>query len=84
MWAKQIGLGLMGRGIATCALASGLEVLAYNRTAKRAEESVAAGREFVNAYVEFVHYVERLHTDAVGAAAHHEVVPAAERTTHEH
>ena len=36
-----IGLGLMGRGIATCALASGLEVLAYNRTAKRAEESVA-------------------------------------------
>ena len=35
-----IGLGLMGRGIATCALASGLEVLAYNRTAKRAEESV--------------------------------------------
>lgn len=36
-----IGLGLMGRGIATCALAHGLEVLAYNRTARRARESVS-------------------------------------------
>lgn len=36
-----IGLGLMGRGIATCALANGLEVLAYNRSAKRAEQSLA-------------------------------------------
>ncbi len=35
-----IGLGLMGRGIATCLLAQGLEVLAYNRTAQRAEESL--------------------------------------------
>ena len=33
---------------------------------KHAEESVAAGRAFVAAYVEFVHYAERLHTDARG------------------
>lgn len=37
---------------------------------KRAEESVAAGREFVEAYVPFTHYVERIYTDAEGAQAH--------------
>lgn len=37
---------------------------------KHADESVAAGREFVEAYVEFTHYVERLHTDATGPVAH--------------
>jgi hypothetical protein len=31
---------------------------------KHADHSVAAGREYVEAYVEFVHYVERLHNDA--------------------
>jgi hypothetical protein len=52
---------------------------------KHAEDSVAAGREFVNAYVEFTHYVERLHADATRAAAHHETAPpAAEHVTHEH
>jgi 3-hydroxyacyl-CoA dehydrogenase len=35
-----IGLGLMGRGIASCLLAHGLDVVAYNRTAKRAKASV--------------------------------------------
>jgi 3-hydroxybutyryl-CoA dehydrogenase len=35
-----IGLGLMGRGIASCLLAHGLEVVAYNRTAVRARASV--------------------------------------------
>jgi len=35
------------------------------------DESVHKGREFVAAYVEYTHYVERLHTDAVSAAAHH-------------
>jgi 3-hydroxybutyryl-CoA dehydrogenase len=35
-----IGLGLMGRGIASCLLSHGLEVIAYNRTAKRAKASV--------------------------------------------
>jgi len=37
---------------------------------KHAGESVAAGREFVRAYVEFVHYVERLHADATSPASH--------------
>jgi len=37
---------------------------------KHADENVPAGREFVSAYVEFVHYVERLHADAVGSAGH--------------
>jgi|PersoiStandDraft_1058852.scaffolds.fasta_scaffold32091_2 hypothetical protein len=40
-------------------------------TKKHADESVAAGREFVEAYVEFTHYVERLHADASGSAGHH-------------
>jgi 3-hydroxybutyryl-CoA dehydrogenase len=35
-----IGLGLMGRGIASCLLAHGLEVVGFNRTASRARESV--------------------------------------------
>ncbi len=38
---------------------------------KNAEKSVEAGREFVEAYVEFVHYVERLHLDAAGEAPEH-------------
>jgi 3-hydroxybutyryl-CoA dehydrogenase len=35
-----IGLGLMGRGIASCLLSQGLEVVAYNRTSSRAQESI--------------------------------------------
>ena len=35
-----VGLGLMGQGIATCLLAYGHEVIAYNRTASRAEASL--------------------------------------------
>ncbi len=45
---------------------------------KRADASVAAGREFVEAYVEFTHYVERLHLDATTSASHSAGVPAAE------
>ena len=37
---------------------------------QHANENVTAGREFVEAYVEFTHYVERLHTDATGPAGH--------------
>lgn len=48
---------------------------------KRAESSVGAGREFVEAYVEFTHYVERLHVGATTSAAHHTGAPAAK---HEH
>jgi hypothetical protein len=43
---------------------------------QRADENVEAGREFVAAYVEYVHYVEGLHETAQGAGAHHEDTPA--------
>lgn len=39
-------------------------------TKKHADESVEAGREFVEAYVEFTHYVERLHLDSTGQPGH--------------
>jgi len=51
------------------------------------QESVAAGREYVEAYVEFVHYVEGLYDDATAAHAHGEAEAAAEavpETTHHH
>jgi hypothetical protein len=38
---------------------------------KSADDSVAAGRDFVEAYVIFTHYVEGLHGQIKGAAAHH-------------
>lgn len=38
---------------------------------KHLNESVSAGREHVEAYVEFVHYVERLHDVATGQSADH-------------
>ncbi|NIN71466.1 MAG: hypothetical protein GTO46_05955, partial [Gemmatimonadetes bacterium] len=60
----------------------------FGETMERKEHagaSVAAGREFVAAYVEFVHYVERLHADALGPAGHHAETekPAAE-ASHRH
>jgi uncharacterized protein DUF6448 len=36
----------------------------------RADRSVDAGREYVAAYVEFLHYVERVHAAAAGPAHH--------------
>jgi len=41
-------------------------------TYKHKDESVAQGREFVEAYVAYTHYVERLHQDATGKDAHGE------------
>jgi hypothetical protein len=43
-----------------------------------ANDSVDAGRAYVHAYVEFIHYVERLHQNATTAAGHH----AAEHAGH--
>ncbi|HOD52304.1 MAG TPA: DUF6448 family protein [Candidatus Hydrogenedentes bacterium] len=66
---------------------------------KHKDESVEAGREFVEAYVTFMHYVERLHQDATTNPAHHggaaeaghaeagqhdEHAPAKTEHTHEH
>jgi hypothetical protein len=39
---------------------------------KHADHNVEAGRAFVAAYVEFTHYVERLHLDSVSRGMHHE------------
>ena len=41
-------------------------------TYKHKDESVEQGREFVEAYVEYTHYVERLHLDATGKVSHDE------------
>jgi hypothetical protein len=38
---------------------------------KNADESVEAGREYVEAYVIFTHYVEGIHTAATGSESHH-------------
>jgi hypothetical protein len=40
-----------------------------SETKKHADESVEAGREFVEAYVDFTHYVERLCLDVAGHSA---------------
>jgi len=48
-----------------------------------ADESVTKGREFVEAYVEFTHYVERLAADAVGVM-HHGAAEPAEGKEHQH
>jgi uncharacterized protein DUF6448 len=41
-------------------------------TYKHKDESVAQGRKFVEAYVAYTHYIERLHQDATGKDAHGE------------
>ena len=38
---------------------------------KHSDQSIEAGREFVEAYVQFTHYVERLHLDSTTEAEHH-------------
>ena len=46
---------------------------------------VEAGREFVAAYVEFIHYVERLHKDAAGGTSHQgEAAPEDAGHAHDH
>ncbi|OQB82420.1 MAG: hypothetical protein BWX88_03971 [Planctomycetes bacterium ADurb.Bin126] len=41
------------------------------QAAKHKDESVEAGRKFVAAYVQFVHYVEAVHETVMGHGAHH-------------
>ena len=50
---------------------------------KHADASVEAGREYVEAYVEYIHYAERLYDDAAGTAAHSEPAGAAEHVSHQ-
>jgi len=47
---------------------------------KHADESIDSGREFIEAYVEFTHYVERLFNDARGGSAEHEKAEAPPQT----
>jgi hypothetical protein len=42
------------------------------KTQKHADENVSAGREFVESYVIFTHYVEGLHSKIKSASEHHE------------
>ena len=49
-------------------------------TRTHASESVEKGREYVAAYVAFMHYTERLHADASGDAAHSGHEPGADTT----
>ncbi|MBC8232135.1 hypothetical protein H8E77_21530 [bacterium] len=43
-----------------------------SKTQKHADDSVAAGRKFVEAYIIFTHYVEGLHTIIKGSGGHHD------------
>jgi hypothetical protein len=54
------------------AVAAGIRKRLANTTEKmkHADESVAAGRAFVEAYVDFTHYVERLYLQAGGPGEH--------------
>ena len=49
---------------------------------KHADYSVEAGREFVETYVQFTHYVERLHVDSIAEVEHHH--GASKAATEEH
>lgn len=51
---------------------------------KHMNESVAAGREYVEAYVTFIHYVEKLHQLASGAGLHHADGEAKPPAGHQH
>ncbi len=51
---------------------------------KHADESTEKGREFVEAYVVFTHYVERLHQDASAGIEHHGETTSTEPAAHEH
>lgn len=40
------------------------------QASKHAEESVSAGREYVAAYVEYIHYIENMHQAVSGPTSH--------------
>jgi len=61
-------------GVLTDATAKGISERFHRALEKRkhVDESVTAGREFVEAYVIFTHYVEELHASVKGGTGHHE------------
>jgi hypothetical protein len=59
----------------------------YDRAAetyKHKDESVEQGREFVGAYVEYTHYVERIQLDATGKGMHEEHQEGAKHPANRH
>jgi len=60
-------------GVLTKAMANGIHERFQHasETQEHADASVAAGREFVEAYVIFTHYVEGLHAIIKGSGGHH-------------
>jgi hypothetical protein len=61
-------------GVLTDATAKGIRERFHRalEKSKHVDESLAAGREFVEAYVIFTHYVEGLHASVKGGAEQHE------------
>lgn len=51
---------------------------------KHAADSVDAGRNFVASYVDFTHYVERLHNDVASAGGHASHATDGAKTGHQH
>ncbi|MFA7257830.1 MAG: DUF6448 family protein [Kiritimatiellales bacterium] len=51
-------------------------------TKKHAEESVAAGREYVEAYVQYIHYVEGLRDTIMASGGHHAAESAGTHIEH--
>lgn len=51
---------------------------------KDADKSVEAGREYVEAYVDYMHYVEGIHTAAMPKGGHHEKAAEKAHTEHAH
>jgi hypothetical protein len=53
-------------------------------TRRHADDSLQAGREYVEAYVTFVHFVERLHEDLSQPAAHEGSGEGTRKAAHSH
>jgi hypothetical protein len=51
---------------------------------KHMNESIDAGREYVEAYVTFIHYVEKLVQTVTGESAHHSEKEKEEAKPEEH
>ncbi|OGS99084.1 MAG: hypothetical protein A3F73_00610 [Gallionellales bacterium RIFCSPLOWO2_12_FULL_59_22] len=67
-------IGMIGNHMAAAIRAKFQHAL---KTGKNKDKSVDAGREFVEAYVTYMHYVEGVHTAIASSADHHHAAPAA-------
>jgi len=72
--------------VLTNAMANGLRERFFEafENQKHADENVLAGREFVESYVVFTHYVEGLHNLIKGETAHHGEAEAPAGGEHDH